>query len=311
MAEGGGMNPHVFIVGCPRSGTTLIERIVDAHPELAIVHESRWIARIYEDRRGLTADGRVTQKLARRLCQPRWFLPFGLDPDEMGATLARYDGAPYRDLVSALFDLYAARRHKRLAGDKSPGYVRYLPLLHDLWPSAKFVHIVRDGRDVFLSVVDWAKAATRFASYATDRAVTVARWWEWYVRLGREAGAGLEPDRYYELKYESLVADAALEIGRLCDFLAVPFDDRMIRFHQATKTRPITSGLRSWRAQMDVAELRRFEAAAGGLLAELGYPVSGGPSAEQEGIAQTIEAFDVEVRAGRWPMPHAWQRAAA
>lgn len=314
------MNPYVFIVGCPRSGTTLLERIVNAHPDLAIVHESRWIARLYEERRGLTASGLVTPKLAERLCQPRSFVPFDLDGEEMARMVAQHDGAPFRGLVTELFDIYAERHGKPLAGDKSPGYVRYLPLLQELWPAAKFVHIVRDGRDVFLSVADWGKGAARFASYATDPAVTVARWWEWYVRLGREAAESLGPARYYELKYESLVAEPELEVARLCDFLSVPFEAQMLRFHEgrtrdnprldAKKAwRPVTTGLRSWRQQMDRADAGRFEAVAGQLLAELGYPLSQ-RAIDVESVARTVRAFDAEVRAARRPVPASWTEAA-
>lgn len=92
------MNPVVFIVGCPRSGTTLL--------------------------RVAGEDGPVA----------------------------------YSQFVSGLFDLYGRSRSKPLAGDKTPGHVRRIPELHALWPRAKFVHIVRDGRDVGLSVLGWDRS---------------------------------------------------------------------------------------------------------------------------------------------------------
>ena len=57
------MNPFVFIVGCPRSGTTLLQRMVDAHSQIAIVPETHWIARWFEKRKGLTPEGFVRAKL--------------------------------------------------------------------------------------------------------------------------------------------------------------------------------------------------------------------------------------------------------
>jgi hypothetical protein len=312
------LNPYVFIVGCPRSGTTLLERIVNAHPELALVHESRWITRIYEERRGLTPDGLVMPKLAERLCEPRSTTPFAISASEMADLVRSQQGAPFAQLVTALFDRYAEHHSKPLAGDKSPGYVRYLPLLHQLWPRAKFIHIVRDGRDVYLSVLDWGKGATRFAGFADDPAVTAARWWEWYVRLGREGAAALGPDRYHELRYESLVADPAEVAAEICEFLAIPYDPRMLKFHEgrvrddprldAKKAwRPVTPGLRSWRNQMDPAAISRFEAVAGNLLFELGYPLSHAPRARIDArVAARAHAFDREVRARRRPTPQAW-----
>jgi hypothetical protein len=57
------VNPFAFIVGCPRSGTTLLGRMVDAHPDIAVIHEGRFAPDWYERRRGLTADGLITPEL--------------------------------------------------------------------------------------------------------------------------------------------------------------------------------------------------------------------------------------------------------
>jgi hypothetical protein len=103
------------------------------------------------------------------------------------------------------------------------------------------------------------------------------------VRLGRQAGHSLGPKLYYEIRYEFLVNHPAEECAALCAFLGLPYDDAMLRFHEGrTKTdptlnakrawRPITSGLRDWRSKMPAEDVERFEAAAGELLDELGYP---------------------------------------
>src|SRR5262249_16819728 len=88
---------------------------------------------------------------------------------------------------------------------------------------------------------------------------------------------------YYELRYEDLVSCPDEACARLCDFLGVPFDEAMLRFHEGrTRTEPgldakrawlpITPGLRNWRTQMCPEDVERFEAAAGELLDDLGYP---------------------------------------
>ena len=220
------MNPYVFLVGCPRSGTTLLGRICDAHPKLAIIHETRWIARTFEHREGLTAEGLVTRDLAERLGDPRALKPLGMGEHEMEKHIRDLDGVPFSSFVTALFDAYGERQGKPLVGDKSPGYSRYLRTLHGLWPEAKFVQIIRDGRDVCLSVLDWQKGAARFASFAADPFTTTGVWWEWYVRLGREAGRELRPGLYQELRYESLVADPERESVSLCTSLGIPTTTR-------------------------------------------------------------------------------------
>ena len=76
-------NPYVFIVGGARSGTTLLQRMVDADPDIAVIHESHWISRFYEERIGLTPDGMVTKDLASKLLDDRRFIKLGLDHNDL------------------------------------------------------------------------------------------------------------------------------------------------------------------------------------------------------------------------------------
>lgn len=313
------MNPHVFFVGCPRSGTTLLSRLGNAHPQLAITHETRWIARTFEQRRGLTPEGFITPKLLEWLADPRGLKPLAMDASDLRRPFASGDRVPFAAFVSGLFDLYGERQGKRLVGDKSPGYVRYLPLLHELWPQAKFVHIIRDGRDIVLSVLDWRKGATSFSTFAQDPVTTVAVWWEWYVRLGREGGGQVGASLYHELRYESLVADQERECRALCEFLGIPYDALMLRFYEGRTNRkpglsaksawlPVTTGLRDWRTQMDPGDVLRFEAAAGDLLEELGYPRVNAsiPAPAREHAARIRETFRAQVTARARPLPRVW-----
>jgi len=281
------MNPYLFIVGCPRSGTTLLRRMLDAHPLVAIPREQHWLPKWFERRKGLTPEGLVTSELVSELLGYEKFSRMQIGREELEALVEAGGGQiPYSRFVTDLFDLYGHKRGKPLVGDKTPRYVRSIPTLHALWPEAKFVHLIRDGHDVCLSVLNWdrsAKLADRLVTWNEDPTMTVALWWESMVRGGREAGAQLGPDLYYELRYEALIEAPETECERLCEFLAVPYDDAMLHFYEGkTKTQqglsakkawlPVTSGLRDWREQMSREDTERFEAAVGDLLEELGYP---------------------------------------
>jgi hypothetical protein len=316
------MNPYTFFVGCPRSGTTLLQRLGDAHPELSVIHETRWLARFFDKRLGLTPDGRVTPEVLARLERHARFKALKMERDELEPALTDGDGAPasYPRFVSAVFDLYGQKRGKRLVGDKTPGYVRQLSTLTRLWPEAKIVHIIRDGRDVGLSVRDWHKGAALFPTWDEDPIVTSALWWEWHVRLGREQAAALGPGRYHELRYEALVAAPERECERLCAFLGIAYDASMMRFHEgrvrddpqldAKKAwRPVTAGLRSWRSQLPVADAQRFDAVCGPLLDELGYERAA--TAPRDGpavghAARLRDSFAAEARSRGWPVPSGW-----
>jgi hypothetical protein len=315
------MNPYVFFVGSARSGTTLLQRLADAHPELAVIQETLWITRFHERRKGLTAEAFATPKLVEQLLANRRFLRLGLDPADLGPLL---DGGrrPYADFVTGVFDLYGRAQGKPLVGDKSPGYVRSIPTLHALWPDARFVHLIRDGRDVALSALSWRKADKvfrDFRGYADDPWTTAALWWERSVRLGREAAATLPPPLYAEVRYEALVADPERECRRLCVFLGLPYDGAMLRFHEGrtradaalpSKRRwlPPTQGLRDWRTDMSREAVERFEAAAGPMLEELGYPrgVSRPSPGSLERASAALRVFSEDVRTRRRPLPEEW-----
>jgi Sulfotransferase family len=320
------MNPCVFIVGCPRSGTTLLRRIADAHAELAVIGELHWLPRWWERRVGLTPHGLVTGELLQALFAEPRFHKFEVAPERVAELLRSHRPQQYADFVSGLFDLHGRVKGKPNVGEKTPGYVRFLPTLHSLWPHARVIHLIRDGRDVALSLFDRTRtrrAAWHQPTWEEDPATTAALYWEWNVRLGREAGAHLGSGRYRELRYESLIADPELECRKLCDFLALPYDPAMVRFHEGrTRTeaglspkrawRPVTAGLRSWRQQLVPEDLVRFEAAAGKLLEELGYERGARVAARDVGSAGRLRvAFADHARARRRPVPAAWERSAA
>jgi hypothetical protein len=318
------VNPHVFFVGCPRSGTTLLQRLANAHPDLAVAHETRWIAAWYEKRIGLTAEGYVSPEFVERLLAHRRFKALKIKPADVARIYRNCKPVRYAEFVSMLFDRFAARRGKRLAGDKSPAYVRSLPTLHALWPKAKFVHIIRDGRDVCLSVLDWQQGPRQLRTSTDDPITTTAVWWDWNVRLGREAGRQLGPELYQELRYEALIDGVEEECARLCSFLEIPYDSAMLRFHEgrmrdepgldAKKAwRPVTTGLRNWREQMAGGEVARFEAAAGPLLNELDYRGEAPPPSDEQIVraARLRKSFVDDARARRRPVPTAWESGRA
>ena len=323
------MNPFVFIVGCPRSGTTLLQRLLDCHPQVAVTPETHWIPRWYEKNgaKGITPEGMVSGKLINRLLAYPRFLELGINRKELKALSRPRRTVPYTRFVSALFDLYGQKRGKRLVGDKTPGYARNLNTLHALWPAAKLVHLIRDGRDVSLSVLNWQRARgwqageglARFSAWSESPLCAAALWWEWHVRLAREAGAALEQPVYTELRYEDLVADPGGQCRKLCAFLGIPYIEDMLRLYDSRAResnagdekhpwRPITPGLKDWRVQMSPEDVDLFEATAGDLLDELGYPRAiAVPRPEALHYAfQARKRCAQEARSIRYAVPACW-----
>ncbi len=318
------MSPFVFIVGCARSGTTLLQRVVDAHPQIAITPEMHWITHYFRDKKKWLAPiGRVhADQVADMIANTKRFSQFEFTPEEFAGLLPGGQPIPYVDFLSGIFALYRRHRDKPLVGNKTPAYVRRIPILHGLWPDAKFVHIIRDGRDVCLSVLNWYHAdrtAGRYSTWAEDPVSTTALWWERKVRLGRQGGKSLRPELYYEISYERLVHQPAEECAKLCAFLGVPYEEKMLRFYEGrTKTKPgldakkawlpITPGLRNWRTQLPAADQERFEAVVGDLLDELGYERAfpRPTAAAVQHAARIREVFTEELHTQEEAVPENW-----
>jgi hypothetical protein len=315
-------NPFVFIVGCARSGTTLLHRIVDAHPQIAVSPEIHWIANFKKEGAGATVNGIVTKEILYSLLEHKRFPLLGVSRQEFESLLGSDEMLSNAGFLARIFELYGQVKHKPLVGNKTPSFVLRIPALHQLWPKARFVHLIRDGRDVCLSVMNWKKAGRivgRYPTWTEDSVSTIALWWKQKVRLGREAGSQLGSELYYEIRYEDLTADPERECRALCGFLGVPFSEAMLRFHEGrTKKQanlgskrswlPITPGLRDWRTQMPPENIERFEAAAGDLLDQLGY-MRRFPDPDQEvqkHATAIYESFTHEIRSRRHLLPKGW-----
>jgi hypothetical protein len=278
-----GNNPFLFIVGCARSGTTLLQRMLDSHPLLAVANEARFMLRLAENGAN-GSDPLLTHESVEWVKNHRRFATLGLPEGTLERAAA--EAETYGGLVRTLYAEYGKLRGKELAGEKTPRYVRYLPLLHKLFPWVKTIHLIRDGRDVTLSTLQWAangdKGPGRFQLWHKQPVASCALWWKWQVSTGRLDGGDLPADRYYEVKYEDLVVNPEATVSAVTEFLDIPFAPEVLSYNQGKLRQkaglsskkawlPPTPGLRDWRTGMEEKDLELFEAMAGDLLASLGY----------------------------------------
>jgi Sulfotransferase family len=280
------VSPFVFFVGSGRSGTTLYRNIFDSHPELAMSHEAHFVAPMVRNRSKYEGDGFDTDRFVDDLYGNPNFRRQGLDRAEVEAAMAVARPGDTADAVRTVFAAYAAGHGKRRYGDKTPGYVTGIGPLAEAFPESRFVHIIRDGRDVALGYLDrdeWGPSTLPDAAF----------YWASRVRRGQASGRELVQARYTESRYEDLVADPEAVTRRLCGFLDLDYRPEMLRYHErgaefiaATRdpqafgglARPVTKGMRDWRTEMAPDDVLRFEAIAGDLLTELGYELTGVPT---------------------------------
>jgi len=272
----------------------MLQRMLNSHPQLVVANDTHFIPRTLEivDPRLISTilqegDIPLTESLVRAAYGYHRFGRLGLSDHRARQAATRAN--TYRQFVCELYAALASAHEKPLAGDKTPDYVRWLPLLHALFPWSRSIHIVRDGRDTALSLLDWAnpkRGPGRFDLWREQPLVVAALWWRWQVQHGLTAATRLDPACHLVVHYERLVESPEVELRRVADFLKIPFASEMLRFHEGRQHDrtglsakqawlPPTPVLRDWRRQMNGADRQLFEVLAGDTLALLGYPIRG------------------------------------
>lgn len=276
----------ILIVGCPRSGTTLLQLMLHAHSRIAIPPENRFVLPAYHRRRGFgdLREPANRRRLGQWIVSDRRhkFASFGLEPERVVEEIAA--GPPtLGSALASVFRAYAERFGKPRWGDKRPSYISNLDIVERLYPTAQIVHIVRDGRDCVASMKGmwWHQGGTYEA---------VSRWAQ-AVDHGRRAARRFGPESYYELRYERLVDDPERELAALCDYLGERYEPAMAEpalvaplvvsrrsKHHSLTHQPVTvARIGAWREQLEPWELSLCETVLADRLRSRGYPLSGAP----------------------------------
>jgi hypothetical protein len=290
--------PAPFVCGVTRSGTTLIRLMLDAHPELAIPGETHWVPKLIK---AVERSKQGPDDLADLVIDHKRWGDFHLDADELRARIRALDKPTAADAIRAFYLLYAEREGKSRYGDKTPGYVQEMHRIQRVLPEARFIHIIRDGRDVSLSHLrmNWGPE-----TYAES-----AKLWRNRIRKARKQAPRI--DHYMEIHFEDLVDDTEGVLRRVCDFVELDFDPVMLDYHERAEGRlaekardlprknrpdqpaetrleshrlakepPRSDRIGMWRERMTPEEVAEYEAVAGDMLVELGYEL-GSEAGEQ------------------------------
>lgn len=264
-------DPVLFVGGAPRSGTTLLRNMLAAHPLIAVPDESYFI---HDLRRDLAGQGRLDDVgLAWELIREhRFFKGWGLGADAVERVLATHPPTSYADLLRAMFAAYAASQGKPLSADKTPANSQAFVWLAALFPTSRMLHLVRDPREVCMSL-----ALKPWNPWGMSGAAD-----EWAKHVGPAlAEVDALGDRALEVRYEQLVSEPEAELERICDFAGVPFDRVMLGYagradvlpglHHARAREAPVRGARRWEGELSDNDLAVIEAFSGDLMDRIGY----------------------------------------
>ncbi len=269
-----------FMFGYERSGTTLLSMIAGAHPDLAVPLSvtGLWFTQADNlDEYRNTDDTIDVERLVCALCEHERIRLWdeSLSPESV---LPLVTEPTYGAVVNAFHRAYAARKGKQCWANLDIGTLDDMPRVLEWFPEARFVHIVRDGRDVALS--------HETMPYGESNTWDCALSWRERVGTNLKMGAMLGKDRYLVLRYEDLVLDTSSALARLCQFLGLEYSEKMLDYTEmvdgkipddkrwlwpALDQKPQKSKCYVWKQRMDTKRRIVFEGEAGELLAELGY----------------------------------------
>ena len=288
--------PAPFVVGVGRSGTTLLRLMLDAHPELAIPPETHFINPMIQASGRLHFNARVATQTIIHDERRRWN-DFGLSEEDLLARLQGIDRFNTTDALRGFYELYADKHGKRRWGDKTPDYIRKMKKLQKTLPEARFIHVIRDGRDAGLS------QNSRIAKRGKDPVPPREMARRWRKRIVKARLDAEDVEHYIEVRYEDMVADTEATLRRVCERIELDFDPVMLSYYERAEDRlqemagalpakegrpereageriaahalttkpPQADRVAVWKTEMSESDNAEFEEGAGYLLDDLGY----------------------------------------
>lgn len=222
-----------FILGRPRSGTTLLMSMLDANPHTLIPVECPVIKNLYPVYGKKTSWSKADlEKFYTDLLQQSFydrykFTDLNFDFEGIRQSLLMMEGSySYGDLIRVVYTHYTSvfpKSEIKLLGDKNPDSSNFIDTYIRIFPDAKFIHITRDYRDHIQSMLNAGFGIPNIAMLAY-------RWKLNYIRL--EKARVKQPDRFLKLRYEDLVTDPEKKLTEICDFLQTDFYPLMVHYEE-------------------------------------------------------------------------------
>ena len=278
--------PFLFIVGRPRSGTTLLRTLFDAHSNVVIPPECQFVVNLYGKYGKKTHWSKADLEHFFQDLQTQWrFDTWKLDNKLLRHNLLELEGENlYRNICKAVYAVYPSLYPKEnilLFGDKNPGYTIYTNRLLKIFPNSKFIHITRDYRDNFVSIKN--------VDFELPIPSLVAQKWVYFSRKIHQE-ARKNPEAYFHIRYEDLVNKPEESLKAMCAFTGISFQPDVLNFHEKkddfVNLYPIgllqkyhssllkqinTSRIGLWKKELTDKEVRQLDYTAGSLADKIGY----------------------------------------
>lgn len=258
-----------FIIGCPRSGTTLFQSMLASHPEVILPAETGFYLLLYTKYYSQWGELFTSENFEKAIETSLNFYrikDLNLDSNTIRAK-CQNKSQSWETIFLAILATYAEKHHVKRIGEKSPRHYECLGLLKERFPQAKFIHMIRDPRAVVLSLMN--------APFGSDRIGNSCNIWQEAIYVHCQYADTLGSERYRVVKYEDLVFQPEETLKQICDFLNLEFSSQMLQFdrrkelgfnqryleHMSNTLKPIfTSSIDRWQNELNSSQIAIIQA---------------------------------------------------
>jgi Sulfotransferase family len=288
-------NNPIFILGNPRSGTTLLRLMLNAHPEICIPPECGFIEWWYDKYCNWKTDFNNNDEKLKSfivdVLSSKKMETWNLNETIVKEIIKKENPSNYAELCACVYFTFSLHQNKKIKywGDKNNYYIHKLPLMKKLYPSAKFIFIIRDGRDVAVSYrnVEQIETASEYKPKLPQQIEAISKEW---VQNNEQVLSFLKDSSsdHIMLRYEDLVRQTKKQLCKICEFVGIEFNHSMLNYYRKnnqqgdeplatldwkkkTLEAPDESRVGQFHSKLSQKETIYFENTAGDLLKTFGY----------------------------------------
>ena len=308
------MKPPIFIIGNPRSGTTLLRLMLTCHRNIVIPPEcgfAVWLYPKYGQWSQLRkSEDHLLTEFLDDLMKCRKIETWNMDVEGLFGFLKRREPLTYSDVVSSVYEWYGLSQGENFVrwGDKNNFHIHHILSIKTIFPNACFIHIIRDGRDVACSYkkLSEQRIDVLYAPRLPGRLEDIAEQWKANIQTAVASFTIMGSETVYEIRFEDLILNTEASLRHLCEWLGEEYDPSMLDYYIANQERgleprdflswkqktlrpPIPDESGRYLSELTIQEIHLFENIAGQVLEKYGYVVhSPNLASESTKLRETI-----------------------
>jgi hypothetical protein len=288
------MRPPLFIIGNPRSGTTLLRLMLTNHKNIVIPPECGFAVWFYDKYKSTVFSESVVNNFVRDLSTAKKIETWKLDYSKLLDYISAAKPVSYPDVVGSVYEFYGNTIGRTFLrwGDKNNYYLNHIDTIREMFQSARFIHIIRDGRDVACSyrTLQASNVVSKYAPHLPYNIKDIAVEWSVNIQQIRSSFDKIHWNNVYEIRYEDLVSQPSNELKKVCSFLNEPYDVEMERYfikNQLEQQEPVeflqwklktieeptTSEVGKFKHELTSGEIKEFESISVSVLRLYNYAI--------------------------------------